>query len=387
MDLPEGDKLCEPAKETSRRQDLDFLRGVAIVLVLLRHQPICKPLENIGWIGVQLFFVLSGYLVSNLLFQEWRKFGGINPLRFLIRRGFKIYPSYYLIYALNLGVLNRGAVIRNPKAILSELFFLQNYVVGFGYTFPVGWSLAIEEHFYLLLAFSLWLAASYRLISFEERPAQFKPDRFQLTLLSLMLACLVMRILTDGPYNQFRYTMTHLRLDSLLAGVFVAYSLSFENSKLKTVFEGHKRLFVVLAFLSVCWSPFIKLAGSNFLQTIGLTLVYFAAAITLLYCLLTPNIDQQMNRAFSRPVTRLMSRVGVGSYAIYLLHWLVNSVFERLCFTPHPENYLPVVRFVMTSLVTIPLGLIVTSTFEAYFLRLRNRLYPAVSVAVKPISS
>src|SRR3954471_20438531 len=79
-----------------RLTELDFLRGIAVILVLFAHHYLISYTGTMGWIGVDLFFVLSGFLVSGLLFAEYKKFGDIHPVRFLIRRGFKIYPLFYL---------------------------------------------------------------------------------------------------------------------------------------------------------------------------------------------------------------------------------------------------------------------------------------------------
>src|SRR5262245_42677041 len=88
---------------------LDLLRALAIFLVLGRHmypladrtpQPIlfmCQLWRSSGWIGVDLFFVVSGFLVSGLLFSEYQQRGKIRIWRFYIRRGFKIYPAFYLM--------------------------------------------------------------------------------------------------------------------------------------------------------------------------------------------------------------------------------------------------------------------------------------------------
>jgi peptidoglycan/LPS O-acetylase OafA/YrhL len=89
-------------------REIDFLRGIAILLVLLRHQYLFTFTSRMGWIGVDLFFVLSGFLVSGLLFKEYVKFGDIKPKLFLIRRGFKIYPIYFLFYLSFLNVIRVG---------------------------------------------------------------------------------------------------------------------------------------------------------------------------------------------------------------------------------------------------------------------------------------
>ena len=92
-----------------RIAELDILRGIAIVLVLGRHLLTIPPQlpfpiyfvltfwRRIGWAGVDLFFVLSGFLVSGLLFQNYKRLGKVGPLTFLVRRGFKIYPALYVL--------------------------------------------------------------------------------------------------------------------------------------------------------------------------------------------------------------------------------------------------------------------------------------------------
>lgn len=139
-----------------RLRELDFLRGIAIILVLIRHSYINRFLVNMGWIGVDLFFVLSGYLVSGLLFKEYKRFGEINIKLFLIRRGLKIYPIFYItaIPYIFIKILSNKFSLSH---LLGDLFFLQNYVSNLGYLYPAGWSLAIEEHFYLGIAGILYI--------------------------------------------------------------------------------------------------------------------------------------------------------------------------------------------------------------------------------------
>src|SRR5689334_9337029 len=84
-----------------RLASIDFLRGIAVILVLFRHHWVgIDALQHIGWVGVDLFFVLSGFLVSGLLFAEEKKYGKVERFRFLVRRGFKIYPLFYLSLVL-----------------------------------------------------------------------------------------------------------------------------------------------------------------------------------------------------------------------------------------------------------------------------------------------
>src|ERR1043166_5890812 len=92
--------------EQKRIHSLDFLRGLAVLLVLFRHLPndntsgVLHFIQAIGWTGVDLFFVLSGFLISGLLFTEFNRTGKLDVKRFWLRRGMKIWPSYFLTYGL-----------------------------------------------------------------------------------------------------------------------------------------------------------------------------------------------------------------------------------------------------------------------------------------------
>src|SRR5437660_11936744 len=80
-----------------RNKRLDILRGIAVLLVLGRHGVMAGVWKETGWAGVDLFFVLSGLMISGLLFSEYKRTRSIDLVRFFIRRGVKIYPSLYLM--------------------------------------------------------------------------------------------------------------------------------------------------------------------------------------------------------------------------------------------------------------------------------------------------
>jgi peptidoglycan/LPS O-acetylase OafA/YrhL len=139
-----------------RTPTLDILRAVAVILVFSRHSGVFPVLSQIGWAGVDLFFVLSGFLVSGLLFREYQVSQRVHPGRFLMRRGFKIYPQFYVLIATTVIV---DVWLGQPvpgRQLASELVFLQSYFPGL---WGHAWSLAVEEHFYLLLAAAVALLA------------------------------------------------------------------------------------------------------------------------------------------------------------------------------------------------------------------------------------
>jgi peptidoglycan/LPS O-acetylase OafA/YrhL len=171
-----------------------------------------------GWIGVDLFFVLSGFLVSGLLFREHQKFGGISAKDFLIRRGFKIYPAFWMLIGVTALLHGLFRHQFNTKATLSELLFLQNYSRGL---WPHTWSLAVEEHFYILLLILL-LFLSKRSHSFSSVPTVF-------VVLAVTSLCLRIYESYSIPYSD----MTHLF--RLICGWILFFAVSSFHTYIITI--------------------------------------------------------------------------------------------------------------------------------------------------------
>ena len=206
---------------SDRSAPLDALRGLAVLAVLGVHlepggaggprtQAVLALWEAHGWVGVDLFFVLSGFLIGSLLIREQEQTGAVRVGRFLIRRGFKIYPLYYtmLLWTM-LPLWVMGNAVPLPT-VFSEALFVQNYGPSL---YPVTWSLAIEEHFYLLFAGAIWLARGRKWT-----------ERVLPVVVGLGLAVLAVRALTVlvVPPEQWPMHATHVRLDALLWGVAIA---------------------------------------------------------------------------------------------------------------------------------------------------------------------
>lgn len=193
----------------SRNQSLDVLRGIAILMVICCHYPLIWWMQY-GYYGVDLFFVLSGFLISGLLFSELAASGTIDIKRFLIRRGFKIYPGFY-VFVIVICLL---ASSLRPWFLI-EASFLQSYIVPVGTPLGHTWSLAVEEHFYLLLPFVV--VALNRLRQLRLIP---------LISVVLLVACAIMR-----SFSQHKYA-THLRIDELFLGVAIRYVFNIRGWEL-----------------------------------------------------------------------------------------------------------------------------------------------------------
>jgi peptidoglycan/LPS O-acetylase OafA/YrhL len=361
-------------QQVNRLRELDFLRGVAILLVLFRHQLLFDFLQTMGWIGVDLFFVLSGFLVSGLLFKEYQKFGSINAKLFLIRRGFKIYPIFYLTYILY--IIPRILLDKfDLEKVFYDLFFVQNYTLGWGYAYAASWSLAVEEHFYFGLALFLWLIFNKKIMRFEVSP--IKTTVFEKSLIFVLVLVFLLRVYSNYQFPDHgarNMTMTHLRIDSLLFGVLISFWFHFKKEQLTTFYQKHQSKLMLLSILFLLFTPFIEPLESFFVNTIGFTMLYIAFGIILIYFLINQNCNKQLDRIFSSKVVSFVSKIGYCSYSIYVIHSLVIYCVSFLAISNH------YIVFFIVFILSIFSGFIMTDVVEKFFLNYRNRYYPSRTI-------
>ncbi len=367
----------ETITRKKRLRELDFLRGIAILLVLFRHQFLYEFTQKAGWIGVDLFFVLSGFLVSGLLFKEFQRFGNIRPKLFLIRRGFKIYPIYYLFYSIYLIPI----VIQeefNATGFIADMLFIQNYIVGWGYAYAPSWSLAVEEHFYFATAAVMFFILREK-NSFWSVGA-LKTFRFERWIVAILVLCLAMRIVSNvylpeaGARN---ITMTHLRIDSLLAGVLISFWYHFKRQAFTLFIQRHKKWLLVVAMLLLSFTPFVEHSKSIYVLTIGFTVIYIAFGIVLSWFLTDGQINRRLDRYLSATVVNGVAKIGVASYSIYIIHSFVNYAFNVGVGFVFSQPLIPIIMFLTTSLISILCGLFMTTYVETFFLNIRDRYFPA----------
>jgi peptidoglycan/LPS O-acetylase OafA/YrhL len=345
-----------------RNESLDVLRCVAVLLVVGYHLPYYRLWSRIGWIGVDLFFVLSGFLISGLLFQEYKDTGTLNIKRFLIRRGLKIYPSFYLLMVLVtcLYLLDPSRISKEQLA--SSWFFLQNYFTGAKIFIILGhtWSLAVEEHFYLIFPFVLMALIAV----FPKRdPFRLIPALF----LAIAASCLAFRYFTLAPDHLA--WMTHMRIDALFAGVALGYFYHFRWS----VFEkltGHYALAV--AFV-LCLPATLLDGRGRAMQTFGLTGLLVGFSFLVAWCVVrTPRT------LAGRALSKCTAKVGFYSYSIYLWHTILVDAFE---FQPS----LSAAKFWLYIASTIVAGIAMAYLIETPYLALRERLFPPSQSVPRPV--
>jgi peptidoglycan/LPS O-acetylase OafA/YrhL len=278
---------------TQKIPELDGLRAVAILGVLVTHFSHQRVLVG-GYLGVDLFFVLSGFLITSLLLSEERA-GGVALGNFYARRALRILPPLLASAALALAL---GVI--SWKAAAAALFFVANIVdVHLGAFVPL-WSLSVEEHFYFLWPF-LFIALG------RHRP-RFVAYAI-LVVVAIRIYLLSMRI---GIYEQ-----TYARADSLLVGCGAALMLAQRPPRMAPWIAPATFLTVLATFAFMPWRSFE-------MMSFGFTVLAFVCAALILAVLAN---DGWVGRLLRREA---MQYVGKRSYGLYVYHAPMFVAFERL---------------------------------------------------------
>ena len=361
------------------------------MLVLQRHGTYCFgtiPWEKLsptfarfveiirpdGERGVDLFFVLSGFLVAGLLFAEHARTGTVNVVRFLFRRGLKIYPAFWALILVSVVV----DYLRNGRwpwtGFFTELFFLQNYLVGLC---EHTWSLAVEEHFYLILIGVFFLFKRN-----AKATGMFRLDRFPRVFDVALLVCFAGKALAwwygSGEFDYRRRYLwaTHIRIDALFFGALLAFYWHQRwNEQFKARLLAGRWAWLVVGILLV--SPIsYDLLGFQLWRVVGFNFIYLGAGCLLLAALSLDGL----------PAARWLKGIawlGSHSYSVYLWHMLVLSWI-----TPKLLNQASLAsRGILAEAIYIAtawtFGITMARIIEFPVLRLRERFFPAAMERTK----
>ncbi len=334
-------------------------------------------LEQVGWIGVDCFFVLSGFLIGGLLFSEIQKTGLFDWKRFLVRRMFKIWPQYYsyLLFFFVLGVTCFGySAASRLHMMLFALVNFQNYSHRWDSHI---WSLAVEEHFYLLLPLALLLA-----LAFYGKRCQNGIPYFLIAGTVVLIGVLVGRLLVGRmPFdNKWHYFGTHARLDSLCFGVLIAYASVFHRSFWT---ELLRRPFLFCWVAASLLLPVLAFAPDKkywFTHTWGYSFLYLGFGCLLISAMgfsQAPAVDTWLQGR----VAKALAWVGLNSYGIYLWHQDVVINPLELWIYPQakawPKSAEFCVEFLLVVGGSVLVGALSTACIERPMLSLRDRFWPA----------
>ena len=373
---------------------LDGLRGIAIILVMLHHFTFYRPTSGVdlligsvlffGWSGVDLFFVLSGFLITGILLDSRGNERYFST--FYARRTLRIFPLYYLVLLLALVVLPQfpalHTVVAGPIDVPPQWpywSYLTNFAIAergwvHGWV-DVAWSLAIEEHFYLVWPLVIWLC-----------PPRLVAVLCVVIILAEPAARVFLRASEDQPVLALPiYVLTWFRLDGLATGALLALA---QRRGLLPVLDR--------------WAPFVAIAGvagiiictimgghtwwwNRWMQQYGYSLIAITAGAMLVSAINRP-ADSLWPRMLS---AKWLRPFGKYSYGLYLIHLPVMRIVREYVVDPLEYQAFGIgpwiAQVLFYGVATAPafaLAWLSWRFFEAPILRLKARFpYPCTSAS------
>lgn len=307
--------------------ELDCLRFIAISLVVLHHQamdfdPFMAWMKDFGWSGVDIFFTMSGFLITQILQKEFDRKNTIELKKFWIRRAIRLWPSWLLVLMVSTAVLFIFA--RNNIALKERIYetlwlyylHLANYATSlFSCTQTIVchyWSLALEEHFYIL-----WPPL---LIAYLK-----KPKLRIWIILFLLLVPYLFRVFhaLEGHERYWSRQTTHARIDAIAWGCFLA--LYFDRLPRLKIWAEAFALAVSVFLLYLAFYVMFPATHNPWLQYANFTMISWA---TCLWLWISLKGEISGVRRFLR--SRLLAWCGIMSYGVYLVHLLSNAIVFSL---------------------------------------------------------
>lgn len=371
-------KLSTPSREgvdpivRPRMPELDSVRGVAILLVVFYHGyfwscgvmglgPVAKgfvEITRMGWLGVNLFFVLSGFLITGILVDSRHEEGYFR--RFYVRRALRILPAYYAILLVLLAMSSKSLGF-----VALSFFYLSNVTPLFGVAqfYAPLWSLAVEEQFYVL-----WPAIVRR----------FSPPK--VGRIALSVACIVpaLRFVSFAlgwRVNLSEYTWLVADGLSMGAGLAVLVRRPWLTRELLARISVGAFSVAMIASLAFAKSGILtrrRLLGATFQESCG-DLAFFGL-VGLALVLGTGRRKALIHRP-------LLMFFGEISYGLYLVHLLVFGWYDRILKFVWPQHSsstggFPVetVRFLICAGIATGIAFVSRRHFEEFFLRMKTRI-------------
>lgn len=350
---------------------LDILRALAILLVMSWHLPDAvapagfSVFRELGWLGVDIFFVLSGFLIASQTLDQSRRGKKFSIRDFYVKRAFRILPVYLLVLAVYF-FIPRLREAPDLGAAWRYLTFTINFGLDYRTTnaFTQAWSLAVEEHFYMFFPLLFLLLAR----------AKTATPAIALGV-SLIAAGMVLRLISweiwnDGgqvraDYLTLLYYPTYTRLDGLVAGVLLAAARIYYPD----AFEKFGRSIAcrLIAVVGIGYTIYSALTYGLAMPLLGAVLVYpsFAMAIAALICM----VLAARTRASQIEIPGL-GFIALVSYSLYLSHKLTFHGVQMVLPETALSGWSGLIIYYAAS---IAVAAILHRLIEAPFLKLRKR--------------
>ncbi len=337
---------------SARIPSLDGLRAISIGLVLIGHLsgtryfPLPKSVGDffsLAEVGVIVFFVISGYLITTLLLQEMAATGRIHLLRFYFRRTLRIFPPYYTLLFVLIVLRLSGVIALSQADIVPALTYTSNYFTRASWYVGHTWSLAVEEQFYLLWpATLLWLGQR----------------RAVVCAAALLVLCPVLRTLAIFHiWHSPESTAFEIVADSLACGCLLALLREWLHAQRWYMGLLKARGFFILPLLIVGMSALHR--STKIYHSMGLSFINIGTAVCVDWCITWPagTVGRWLN-------ARGLVFIGGLSYSLYLWQQVFLNRTATTMITAFPLNLL----------LTLAAALVSYYLIEMPALRWRQRL-------------
>ena len=340
---------------------LDFLRTTAIFLVLLEHG---KTIYKVSFFtfpdGVDLFFVLSGFLVGNIFINTIiinNNFNLSNLFSFLVRRWFRTLPNYFLFLILNIVLINLGlikGIINNY--LITYFVFLQNFIIPFDFLFWESWSLSVEEWFYFLVPLFIFILFKFKRTLISSKYIII------ITLIIFITTPLIYRIYSydaNLSFDLFYRKLVITRLDTISFGVLGAFLYNYYHHfwvKRKNLyfFIG---LFIIIVISNLNYSNY-----DFYLKTYHYSLVGFSLLLIL------PKFSCLEKESNKFNFFKFISKI---SYSIYLSHLLIFQLIIK--YLKYDNFYQTLISYFIFLVITILFSFLIFKYFENPLTNLRDK--------------
>jgi peptidoglycan/LPS O-acetylase OafA/YrhL len=367
-------------RNRERQPGLDLLRALAIIIVVIYHAALFGfklpgRVDRFGWVGVDLFFVLSGYLIGGQLLAPLARDRRINLGRFFTRRALRIMPAYFVVLAVYFLLPSWREYPEMSQPIWKFLLSIQNIALHGGTAFSHAWSLAVEDQFYLALPFIL-------LFLFQRpRAAIIVPCLIVIGGITLRGFLAAQNPAVGGGGVSFRgfqawiYYPTWTRLDPLVFGVVLAAVEKFRPTWWKRITN----------FASWLWLPALGLIA--YALYLGETDNLTVAACVWQFPLIGVGMAALLVCAVSSRLP--LSRVAIPgaafiasiAYSAYLVQKLVIHAVEQFC-SSHNIQLTSAPALLGVELCVYAAAALLFFSVERPFLQLRHRIAPRSSPVV-----
>ena len=372
LESPPAAALDPRFQDRERQPGLDLLRALAIIVVVIYHAgimgfPLLGRVHRFGWIGVDLFFVLSGYLIGGQLLAPLLKDRHLNLGRFFARRALRILPAYFVVLAIYFLLPSWREYPDMAKPLWKFLLSLQNIALHGGTAFSHAWSLAVEDQFYLALPFILLLLVR------SPRAAFVVPGVIVIGGI-LLRTFLASQNLTDTGvafrgFQAWIYYPTWTRLDPLVVGVALAAIEKFRPQWWRVLTNLAPWLWLpALVIISYA----LWLGEGEYINFVACIWQFTLIAIAFGALLVCAQSDRLPLRRVAIPGAAFIASI---AYSAYLVQKLAIHAVREFC-TAHDVDLASSAALIGVEICVYLAATVLFFAVERPFLQLRKRVAP-----------